>query len=121
MSDSTGVTSVDNTTLVEVIQKLSAFKDVDPDVIESFIDDATAVVKSYGLPDAVLSTAVRLYACHALLMQATNSAFQTETMGPMSRTRFDWSKGNDPYWLEFQQLLDQYGLNRSRGRAWTVD
>lgn len=113
-------TQVDNADLVTAISKLSAFAKVDPAVISMFANDATEVVASFGLPHEVLQTATRLYACHLLVVEASNGN-QSESIGSMSHTKYDWSKQNDPYLLEFNQLLDRYGLNRQHGRVWTVD
>lgn len=121
-TDATNATNSDSAGLVEVIQKLSAFQDIDKSVIQAFVDDAKEVVTGYDLPDSVLDKATRLYACHLLLVQAQiDAGYLSETMGPLSQTRADWSKNNDPYWLQLQDLLDRYGKNRSRGRVWTVD
>ena len=122
MADTKDVTNSDETGLVEVIQRLSVFKDVDPTVIKTFVDDATAVVKSYGVPEEAVDTATRLYVCHLLLIQAqVDNGNISESIGSLSHTRADWSKLNDPYWNEFQSLLNRYGLSRDRGRVWTVD
>lgn len=122
MADNQDVTSTEQSVLVEVIQQLSAFKDVNPTVIKMFVDDATTVVKSYNVPDEAVTRATRLYACHLLITQAlVDDDHISESIGSLSWTKADWSKLNDPYWNEFQALLNQYGLSRDRGRVWTVD
>ncbi len=122
MADTKDVANSDSIGLVEVIQQLSKFKNVDPKVIQMYVDDATAVVKSYGVPDVEVDRATRLYACHLLLVQAqVDNGNISESIGSLSHTRADWSKLNDPYWNDFQSLLNRYGLSRDRGRVWTVD
>lgn len=122
MADTKDVTNSDDTGLVEVIQRLSAFKDVNPTVIKMFVDDATTVVKSYNMPAEAVDRATRLYACHLLIVEAQAADDHiSESIGSLSWTKADWSKLNDPYWNEFQALLNQYGLSRDRGRVWTVD
>ena len=122
MADNQDMTSTEQFALVEVIQQLSAFKDVNPTVIKMFVDDATTVVKSYNMPTEAIDRATRLYACHLLIVEAqTADDHISESIGSLSWTKADWSKLNDPYWNDFQSLLNRYGLSRDRGRVWTVD
>lgn len=114
--------TVDLTQLLAQIKLQPRFSDTSDDAINLAITDAKLLVNELRLPTSVLMQATRLYACHLLLVESVvDEGVQSETMGPLSHTNYDWSKRNDPYLLEFNNLCDRYGRNRNRGAVWTVD
>lgn len=108
--------------LVEQVKLQHRFNSMSDDQINLAIADASLLVNSLQLPNSVAPQATRLYACHLLLAQdVANDGVVSETMGPLAHTYSDWSQMNDPYLLEFNKLLDDYGYNRNKGRVWTAD
>lgn len=110
----------DPLTLVQQIQLEPKFKKTDEDLINLTLEDAKETVDEAKLPKAVHDKALRLYTCHLLYIKwMVGNGNISQTMGPLSRTRYDWSKMNDPYMLEYNDLLDRYGRSRRRGAVFT--
>lgn len=109
--------------IADEIKLYPGFEDANDMLLELQIADAREVVASYHFPKTVVDKAVRLYAMHLLTVQSMtgSNGYQSETMGPLSHTKFDWSNGNDPFIQAFNDLLERYGLSKRKGRVWTID
>lgn len=106
---------------VATIKKLPRFSEVDDGLIQLELDDAKVVVSHTGLPRTVQDRAIRLYACHLLTEELTQAdGVQSFAIGPINKTKFLPSY-KDRFLKQYEDLLDLYGLNNSRGRAWSVD
>lgn len=87
------------------------------DVLGSWIDLATPVVAGYKFPKEYVDYATNLYAAHIgiQVLNTASNGVATETMGPITRTHFDWSdKVNDPFLDLFNKLLNQFGLGNNQ-------
>lgn len=92
-------------------------------VILDAIDDAQAEVAQWvSLPPKAAERATRLFACHLLTAEkVAASGVQSFTIGPITKTKVDYSKIHDRYIEGYLRLLRQYGLDSSQGRAWSSD
>ena len=106
---------------VATIKRLPRFSEVDDDLVQLELEDAQEVVSHTGLPRTVQDRAIRLYACHLLTDELTQAdGVQSYQIGPISKTKFQPTY-KDRFLKQYEDLLDLYGLNNSRGRAWSVD
>jgi len=106
---------------VATIKMLPRFSEIDDDLVQLELDDAKEVVSHTGLPRTAQDRAIRLYACHLLAEELVQAdGVQSFSIGPISKTKFLPSY-KDRFLKQYEDLLDLYGLNNSRGRAWSVD
>lgn len=106
---------------VATIKKLPRFSEIDDDLVQLELDEATEVVEHSGLPKSVRDRAVRMYACHLLTEELQQAdGLQSFTIGPISKTKLS-PNYKDRFLKQYEDLLDSYGLNSSRGRAWSID
>lgn len=109
------------TVTVAQIRGYPKFANLDENFIQLQIEDATGIVERSGLPKKVRELATRLYACHLIAVELTESdGLQSFTIGPISKTKIT-AGTTDRFLKRYNDLLDRYGVNRRRGRAWTVD
>jgi len=106
---------------VATIKRLPRFSEIDDDLVQLELDDAKELVSHTGLPRTVQDRAIRLYACHLLTEEITQAdGVKSYQIGPSSKTKFLPSY-KDRVLKQYEDLLDLYGLNSSRGRAWAVE
>ena len=109
------------TVTVAQIRGYPKFANLDGDFIQLQIEDATGVVQHSGLPKKMWALATRLYACHLIAVELVEAdGLQSFTIGPISKTKVT-AGTTDRFLKRYNDLLDRYGANRRRGRAWTVD
>lgn len=91
--------------------------DKDETSLQLWIDDAYSDVQLAKFPEALEERANRyLAAFYGHLNERSGKQIQTQTVSSLSMTYFESEGNNDPYWLEYKRLLDEYtnagGKNR---------
>ncbi|VDG18779.1 hypothetical protein [Lactobacillus brevis] [Lactiplantibacillus mudanjiangensis] len=110
-----------NKTTVAAVQIDPAFADIDASVIQQQIDDTWPDVLADKLPSYEQERGNRLLVKSKLVVAqiVANGGIQSASQLNESQTMFDWSKGNDPYMIDYLELVDKYGHSRHRGRAFS--
>lgn len=117
MSYDTQTTSTD-LNIVLIKQLNNRFETATDEQVTSWIEIAAPIVNLVGFPKEQLEYATRLYAAHVgFQMLNSSDNVNTETMGPITRSHFDWS-GNtsDPFLVLYNKLLEAFGLGTNRAK-----
>lgn len=110
-----------NKTTVVAVKMDPAFADVSESVVQQQIDDTWHDVLADKLPAYVQERGNRILTKSKLVVAqiVATGGVQSASQLNESQTMFDWSKGNDPYMLDYLALVDKYGHSRHRGRAFS--
>jgi len=95
----------------------------DDEYLQKLIDDSWQTVLSDHIKPVKQEEANRLLVLSQLYIDTlvANGGVQSASHLGESQTMFDWSKGNDPYLLAYQRLVDQFGHRYRRGHAFSRD
>ncbi|MGJ3847056.1 hypothetical protein ACLOCF_05640 [Levilactobacillus brevis] len=114
----------DNKTTLDKLKKYPLASDLDDDeYLQQLINDSWATVQDDHIKPVKQEEANRLLVLSELYVDTlvANGGVQSASHLGESQTMFDWSKGNDPYMLRYQALVDQFGRSYRRGRAFSRD
>ncbi|WP_282801132.1 hypothetical protein [Secundilactobacillus kimchicus] len=101
-------------TTVEAIMNYPVVEGVSKDsILQSIVDTWHKVVKD-GLPDEVSELGHRYLVLSDLINHAlaTSGGVIRSSTKDYSEEITDWSGGKDPYMAKYEQLLDEFGLEK---------
>lgn len=97
---------------IEQVKRLSPrFKNATNESVQSWMDIAKPIV-DLRLPEDVKEYGWSLLSAHVGMQVINANGVNSETMGSLSHSFFDWSdKTTDPFLDLYNQLLSHYGLD----------
>lgn len=114
----------DSKTTLTRLKKYPLASDLDDDeYLQQLIEDTWPQVVADRLPANRQELGSRYLVLSQLYIDTmvANGGVQSASHLGESQTMFDWSKGNDPYMLAYQRLVDQFGKGSGRARAYSRD